>query len=66
MFGDILNSGDNFDDKENYRFTQFNIKSPPTVIHDYIKKILMNIPLENLISQKKKKKNTKNLIKGNT
>ena len=47
LVGDILNAGDNFDDKKDYGFRGSFIKIAPTVIDDYTKKKILNMQLEN-------------------
>ena len=52
MRGDILNAGDNVDDKENYGFTESYFKIAPTNIDDYTKNKLLNMQQENLRPQR--------------
>ena len=48
MIGDILNTGDNVDDQEDYGFTGSYFNISPTVIDDYTKKKILNMQLEHL------------------
>ena len=59
MLGDILNSGDNVDDQEDYGFTGSFFKIAPTVLYDYTKNKLMNMQLENLRPQRNIENNDK-------
>ena len=49
--GGIFNAGDNVDDKEDYGFITSFFKIAPTVIDDYLKKLL-NMQLENFRPQR--------------
>ena len=49
--GDILNSGDNIDDQENFGFTESYFKIAPSNIDDYTKTNLLNMQQENLRPQ---------------
>ena len=50
LLGDILNTGDNVEDQEDYGFTGSFFKIVPTVIYEYTKNKLINMQLENLRS----------------
>ena len=52
VLGDILNSGGDVEDQEDYGFTSLLFKVYPTITDDITKKKLMNIKLVNLISQR--------------
>ena len=52
LLGDILNAGDDVDDKEDYGFRGSFFKISPTVIDDYTKKIFLDMQLENLRPQR--------------
>ena len=47
MLGDILNAGDDVDDKEDYGFRGSFFKISPTVIDNYTKNKFMTMQLEN-------------------
>ena len=51
VLGDILNSGGDVEDQEDYGFTSLLFKIYPTITDDITKKKLMNIKLGNLRSQ---------------
>ena len=59
MLCDILNSGDNINDQEDYGFTGSFFKILPTIIYDYTKKNFLNMQLENLIPQRNIENNDK-------
>ena len=63
MLGDILNTGDNVDNKEDYGFIGSFFKMAPTVKYDYIKKKCLNMQLEHLNPQINIDNNEKNLMK---
>ena len=46
MLGELLNDGDNVDDKEDFGFTGSYFKIAPAVIDDYTKKKILNMQLE--------------------
>ena len=48
MIGDILNTGDNVDDQEDYGFTGSYFNISPTVIDDYTKNKFLNMQLKHL------------------
>ena len=52
MRGDILNAGDNVDDKENFGFTESYFRISPTNMDDYTKNKLLNMQQENLRPQR--------------
>ena len=60
---DILNTGDNIDDREYYGVRGSFFKIAPTVIDDYTKNKWMNMQIENLRPQKNKENNENNLMK---
>ena len=49
--GDILNAGDNVDDRENFGFTESFFKIAPTNIDEYTKIKLLNMQQENMRPQ---------------
>ena len=63
MLGDILNTGNNVDDQEDYGFTESCFKIAPTVIDDYTKNKFLNMQLEYLSPQRNKDNIDKNMMK---
>ena len=59
ILGDILNSGDNGNDQEDYLFTGSFLKIPSTIIYDYTKKNFLNMQLEILRPQRNIENNDK-------